>query len=90
MIRQSRAFPPVATPLIATLVLLAFCGCSTTPGTPLQQARSGVIRELTVQCYWQNEGKRAVFGSYYVHAACRRWADEVVRVRLPKGNGWGR
>lgn len=83
MIRSGRAF-------ITAAALWVAGGCATGGGTPLQQAQQSIARELTVQCYWHNEGKRLVFGGYAVHSACRRWADEAVRAKFPGPDGWRR
>ncbi len=86
---RAAAAPRITRTLLTAAILAMFGGCASDGGTPLQQAQRSVARELMVQCYWHNEGKRLVFGGYAVHSACRRWADDVVRVRLPPDRPWG-
>lgn len=72
--------------LVAGLLTLG-TGCASAPASPLQQARNDAVRRLTVDCYWEAEGERLVFGPHTVHGACRRWAESRVRVRMPPDGG---
>jgi hypothetical protein len=41
-------------------------------------ARQGVVRELTMHCFWHHDGERKVVGSAPVLHACLLWADRQV------------
>jgi hypothetical protein len=77
---------PVSTALVVVAIGLSG-GCASTPPTTLaqtlEQSHNQAIRRLTVQCYWEMEGERLVFGAYPVHSACRRWAEARIQVRVP-------
>ena len=80
----SKSAAPIRSALLGVAVALT-AGCATTVQDPLMQFHGDTVRRLTSECYWNNEGKRLVFGGHQVHAACRQWAQNVVTVRFPEG-----
>lgn len=69
--------------LLIGLVLVC-AGCAAAPAPSSLDARlNEQARRLTMQCYWQLEGERAVFGGMYVYQTCRDWAREVVQPAAP-------
>jgi hypothetical protein len=73
--------PPLRScPILLGLLLVGSAACTTTGAVNTLDARlNDQARRLTMQCYWQHEGERAVFGGMYVYQACRDWAHDVVR-----------
>ncbi len=78
-----RSAAPIRAALLGVVAVVA-TACASAPSDPLMQFHGDTVRRLTSQCYWENEGKRVVFGGHHVHSACRRWAEDVVSVRFPE------
>lgn len=64
------------------LLTFAFTGCTATPNYSLQGIQQDTARRIATDCYWRSEGERVVYGAANVYTACRRWADNQVRVRF--------
>lgn len=79
----SKSAAPIRSAVLAAVVVFT-AGCASTANDPLMQFHGDTVRRLTAECYWQNEGKRLVFGSHQVHSACRQWAQDRVSVRFPE------
>jgi hypothetical protein len=74
----------LVSPTLAAGLLLAVAGCASAPPPgSLQALQNDMARRLAVQCYWEHEGERALFGGFAVHSACMRWAESQVRARFP-------
>lgn len=83
---DERAAPLVRAAALAVLAtMLGACATGGPAPGPLS-AQSRVINQLTAECYWQSEGERLIFGAPQVHSACRVWARERVKVRMPEGH----
>lgn len=67
------------------LCVLGLSGCVSGPVGPLQAVQQDVQRQLTMRCYWQQEGERVVYGASAVLEACRDWAQRrmAARYRAP-------
>jgi len=79
----SKSAAPIRSAVLGVAIALT-AGCASTAQDPLMQFQGDTVRRLTAECYWENEGKRVVFGGHQVHTACRRWAQNVVSVRFPE------
>jgi hypothetical protein len=72
-----------AAALLAAGLLTLTVGCATAPATPLQEAHDRAVRRLSGQCLREHYDERRVLGGYPVFTACRRWAEDRLRVRMP-------
>ena len=82
MKRSHLAFPGI---VLAALMALAASGCASAPANALEARQNDMVRRLASQCYWQQDGARALYGGLPVYTACRDWAHRQVRVSMPGG-----
>lgn len=67
-------------------IVLSAASCASAPPDTLTARLNEDVRRLTMHCYWHRDGERIVMGGLHIYQACRRWAQDQVRVRLPESS----
>lgn len=66
--------------VIGTACVCAVCGCAGhPPATTPDAIKARQARTLTMSCFQNNPGWRAVYNDPVIYSACRRWAEAHVR-----------
>ena len=61
--------------------VLSAGGCAGGATNAMQAVNQDLKRQLTMRCYWQQEGERVVYGASAVLEACRDWAQRRIAAR---------
>lgn len=66
--------------VIGIASVCAICGCAShPPATTLDDAKARHARVLTMSCFQNSAGWRAVYNDPEIFSACRSWAESQVR-----------
>lgn len=66
--------------IVCIVFVCAICGCAShPPATTPDAVKARHTRMLTMNCFQNSAGWRAVYNDPEIFSACRRWAESQVR-----------